>query len=367
MAEKEKDMSAEEELDDTPPVTLTKTESKWAASEVGADPDASSFDQPGYKQRPLPKSVGLFLWEQRAYWMSYLVVLVSAAGCGGKPCTCCRFPNLTASIVLLMLTISFVSAGFSVQAYLFAQFIQTFQYTGAKLLERRDFWSLMFFVLGLGTGACYFALGWVSSTISKVNFQIFIPTSMGCSFLADIWDGQNICAIYRQQYFESILHKPIRFYDQEENSAGSLTARISTDPTQLQELLGINMAFPLISVYNIVGCISIAFAFGWKLTLVAIFTAFPLIIGAMFVRIRYEVKFEAMNAAVFAESSQFASEAIAAFRTVTSLTLEDTITQRYSNLLQSHVKSAFHKGKYASLVFALSDSLELPCMALCFW
>ena len=157
------------------------------------------------------------------------------------------------------------------------------------------------------------------------------------------------------------------FYDQPENSAGSLTARISTDPNLLQELLGVTMAFPLISVFNVLGCLAISFSFGWKLTLVALFSAFPVIIGSCFVRTRYEVKFEKLNAAVFAESSQFASEAIGAFRTVTSLTLEDTITERYSKLLKNHVHAAFHKAKYASLIVALSDSLELPCMALCFW
>lgn len=127
------------------------------------------------------------------------------------------------------------------------------------------------------------------------------------------------------------------------------------------------MAFPLIAVFNVIGCVAISFTFGWKLTLVALFSALPVIIGSMFVRTRYEVKFEKLNMAVFAESSQFASEAIGAFRTVTSLTLEDTIADRYSKLLDNHVVAAFHKAKYASLVIALSESLELPCMALCFW
>ncbi|KAK2741114.1 hypothetical protein FQN57_005715 [Myotisia sp. PD_48] len=169
------------------------------------------------------------------------------------------------------------------------------------------------------------------------------------------------------QYFESLILKPIPFFDEEENSGGSLTSRLSSDPTQLQELLGPNMAFPLISVFNIVGCISIAFSFGWKLSLVSIFSAFPLIILAMFVRVRYEIQFDKMNATVFAESSQFASEAIGAFRTVVSLTLEDTITDRYSGLLQDHVRSAFLKARYSSLIFSASESLELPCMALAFW
>lgn len=127
------------------------------------------------------------------------------------------------------------------------------------------------------------------------------------------------------------------------------------------------MAFPLISLFNIFGCIAISFAFGWKLTVVSLFSAFPVIIGAMFVRIRYEVKFDQLNAAVFAESSQFASEAIGASRTVAALTLEDTITDRYSTLLRDHIQSAFRKARIGALVISLSDSVEFLCMALCFW
>ena len=51
----------------------------------------------------------------------------------------------------------------------------------------------------------------------------------------------NVACNYRQQYFESILAKPIEFFDDEDNSSGTLTARVANDPTQLQQLLGINM------------------------------------------------------------------------------------------------------------------------------
>ena len=127
------------------------------------------------------------------------------------------------------------------------------------------------------------------------------------------------------------------------------------------------MALPLIAIFNVIASVAISFAFGWKLTLVAMFSAFPLIFFAGFMRFRYERQFEKLNAAVFAESSQFASEAIGAFRTVTALTLEDTITSRYSVLLQGHVKDAFLKSRFASLTFATAESIELLCIALCFW
>ena len=66
-------------------------------------------------------------------------------------------------------------------------------------------------------------------------------------------------------------------------------------------------------------------------------------------------------------SLQFSAEAIGAFRTVTSLTLEDTITARYDILLLGHLDKAFKKARFSSMIFALSDSVNLLCIALTFY
>ncbi|KMO99861.1 LOW QUALITY PROTEIN: lipid A export ATP-binding/permease protein msbA [Coccidioides immitis RMSCC 2394] len=287
------------EMDDSPssplPViedVLEQSVSNTRTSEKQTD-DSHGLEvsEEVYKPRSLIRSVGLFLWEQGRLWWLYASVIIGAVGCG---------------------------AAFSVQSFIFAHLVETFQLTeAAALRDRANFWALMFFILAIGVFCFYFLLGFSSASVSTRSLQ-------------------HIATTYRQEYFESIIRKPIPFFDKEENSAGALTGRLSSDPSQLQELLGPYMAFPLISLFNIFGCIAISFAFGWKLTLVSVFSAFPLIILAMFVRVRYELRFERLNAAVFAESSQFASEAIGAFRTVTSLTLEDSINQRYAALLRSH-------------------------------
>src|SRR4051794_24027698 len=74
-----------------------------------------------------------------------------------------------------------------------------------------------------------------------------------------------------------------------------------------------------------------------------------------------------MYAAVFAESSAWASESIGAFRTVCSLTLEDVICTRYEELLHRHVVEAYKSARWRSFIFALSDSMALGCQALIFW
>jgi ATP-binding cassette subfamily B (MDR/TAP) protein 1 len=303
------------ELDDDD-LALEKTRSK--ASKLGdADETSATSATAGYKPRGFINSVGRFLYEQRQHRLIYSLIFLGALGGG---------------------------AVFAMQAYLFSHLIVVFQYTGAHLISAGNFWSLMFFVLALCVAVCYALIGFYTNSLS-----VYVSTT------------------YRQEYFESILNKPVPWFDSEDHSSGTLTARLSNDPQQLQEILGPNMALPLVAVFNVMGCTIISFAFGWKLTLVTFFAALPVILAAAFMRIRYEVQFEAFNAKVFAESSKFAAESIGAFRTVTALTLEDTITRHYRGLLDEHVRKAFKKGRYAVLIFALSDSLELCCMALTFW
>lgn len=164
-----------------------------------------------------------------------------------------------------------------------------------------------------------------------------------------------------------MLSKSIAFFDDEAHSVGALTAQLATDPIHLQELLGTNMAFVLISILNIVGCLAIAFYFGWKLTIVTLCSSMPLITAAAFFRIRYERGFEQRNNEVFAESAKFATESIGAFRTVSALTLEDAITWRYQRLLEQQIKKAFWKSTWTTLVFSAADSVSLLCMAFVLW
>ncbi|TRX93261.1 hypothetical protein FHL15_005840 [Xylaria flabelliformis] len=141
----------------------------------------------------------------------------------------------------------------------------------------------------------------------------------------------------------------------------------STRVAFLQEMLGTNITFTIISILSVLGCLIVSFYFGWKLTLVAISSAMPLALAAGFYRMRVEKRFETMNLKVFAESAKYATESVGAIRTVTALTLEDIICQRYEELLRNHVKEAFKRARFATFVFAASDSLPLLAMAFLLW
>jgi ATP-binding cassette subfamily B (MDR/TAP) protein 1 len=136
---------------------------------------------------------------------------------------------------------------------------------------------------------------------------------------------------------------------------------------QLQQLLGINMAMVLISVFSLIGCIAVAEAFHWKFATVVIVSSLPVILASGWYRVRCEVKFETRNNAVFAESAQFATEAIGAIRTVSSLTLEQAVCKKYNAMLKNHINKSWKEARVSCLVFAGSDSLVLLCMAFALW
>ncbi|OOQ85102.1 lipid A export ATP-binding/permease protein msbA [Penicillium brasilianum] len=263
------------------------------------------------------RSFGIIAWEQRSHWILYILIGVGAIGAG---------------------------SGYALQSWLFANLVKVFQYTGQKLVDAANFWALMFFILALAMAAFYFMLGWASNSISMF-----------------------IVSAYRKDYFSNLVSESVSFFDREENASGSLGARLSTDPRQVQELFGPTGVFPLISVFNVIGCVIISFIFGWKLAAVTFFAAMPFLFLSAFMRIRYEIMFESLNAEVYKDSSKLAAEAIRGFRTVTSLTMEEHIIQRYADLLQQQRKKALRKAWYATLIFSFSDSVELCAMALTFW
>ena len=270
------------------------------------------------KARISLRSVAYLLYEQKRSYPLYFLTLAGAMGAG---------------------------AAVGIQAWLFSHVIVVFQETDInKLVDDGSFWSLMLFILALCAALSYATVGYFSNTVSF-----------------------RVSTAYRKSYFNSVLTKPISWFDEEDHSVGTLTGQLGSDPQQLQELLGVNIAFPLIAIFNLTGCTVISFVFGWKLSLVIFFASLPVIMTAAFLRTRFEILFVAMNEKVFAESSKFAAEAITSFRTVTALTLEETISKRYKTLLDGHIHEAFMKARFTILVFSLSNSLEFCSMALGFW
>lgn len=166
---------------------------------------------------------------------------------------------------------------------------------------------------------------------------------------------------------ESLLRQDIAFFDAPENASATLASKLSTSPSGLQELVGMNICLMLIVVVNLVSNFVLAMVYGWKLALVIFFGAFPLIFGAGTLRIRLEMQFDEKTSAPFADSARFASEAVGAMRTVVAFTIEESISRDYDARLDISLKKAIRFTFTTMIWYSLSESLQFLGMALGFW
>lgn len=169
-------------------VALSREKSAATAAEGLDETDVQS----AWKTKGLFGSFGRLLWELRSRVPFYIIIIIFAAVLG---------------------------ASIPMQAYLYAQVINVFTIPmGDGFLSKAAFWSLMWFVLAICVGIAHFGVGFTA-----VSLQHYI------------------CAVYRQQYFEALIRQQITFFDRDDNSIGTLTARVQGDPKQLEEMLGMNM------------------------------------------------------------------------------------------------------------------------------
>jgi ATP-binding cassette subfamily B (MDR/TAP) protein 1 len=277
--------------------------------------DASASVASALKSKDVSREFSLFkclriiLYERRSLWALFLGGFIASVLGGGV---------------------------FPAQAIIFSRAVLVFQYSGQKMVDEANFWALMFFVLALGVLLSYASIGFF------LTVAAFLTTR-----------------IYRSEYFAAMLRQDISFFDIEGNSSGALTSRLSTDPQRLQDTVSSNLGLIIIVIVNLVGSCVLALAYGWKLALVAIFGCIPALFFAGFMRMRLEIQSQDRNSKMYQESARFASEAVGAIRTVSSLTLEAKVLESYGERLDFTVKKAYKHIAISMALFGLSESLDL--------
>lgn len=280
-------------------------------------PEESRVEDSPATEKSLVFNFGRLLSEQKSVWPLLAVAILSSI---------------------------LAATGTPMQAWLFAKVITVFTLEGGELRTESSFWGFMWFALAGGVGLSWLVLGWSSAHVQY-----------------------SVSSAYRLTYLTNILHQKVEFFDQDSNSHGSLSSRVASDPKQLEELFGMNLALALTGIFTIIGSVIIALSFSWKLGLISFFVTMPTMVSSGLWKYRHESQFDRMNSAVFAESSQFATEAINAMRTVSSLAMESSINEKYRMLLNHHVQTARIKAQWTCAFFGFADSVTLGCQALIFW
>lgn len=286
-----------------------------ADEEAGGEPE----DKDIARKFSLVKCLSIIIFKEQTHiWPIFLAGFIASVAGGGL------FPS---------------------QAVLFGKSIPTLQLApGSELVSRGNFWALMYFVLGLGVLCCYLGVGffWTIAAFHATRF-------------------------YRCEYFDSMLRQDIAFFDLAGHGAADMTSNLSLHPQRLQSLLSTNLALILVVIVNITSCAILSLAVGWQLGLVAIVSGMPVLFGAGFMRMRIEMTNHDRVSQIYLECARFATEAVGAIRTVSSLTLEDKVLEGYRSRLGECARHEVRTKLLSMVLYALSESVSLAVAALAFW
>ncbi|KAJ5766738.1 ABC transporter integral membrane type 1 [Penicillium nucicola] len=253
-------------------------------------------------------------------------------------------PELGLTYFLVILSCLGGTAVFPGQTILMSRFIEVFEFTGDKMREKGNFFALMFLVLAIGTLLAYFLMGYTSNIVAQTL-------------------GQK----YRTQMVSNMLKQDLQFFDRAENTTGALTSRAETHPQAIFELMGFNVCLMLISSVSVVSCSILALAYAWKLGLVIVLGGLPPMLYSGYARIRMEGAMDHNISKSFSKSASIASEAVNSIRTVSSLAIENSVLDRYTQELDTAVNAATKPLLLIMLPFAFTQSVEYSFMALGFW
>ncbi|KAF9884256.1 GTPase-activating protein [Aspergillus nanangensis] len=232
------------------------------------------------------------------------------------------------------------------QALLYAKAINSLSYPESQWAQLRsdaNFWSLMFFVVGI--------------------VQFLTLSTNGAAFAVC---SERLVRRARSEAFRSILRQDITFFDREENSTGALTSFLSTETKHLSGVSGVTLGTILMTSTTLGAAIIIALSIGWKLALVCI-SVVPVLLGCGFYRFYMLARFQRRSKAAYESSASYACEATSAIRTVASLTREQDVWGSYHDQLQAQGRKSLISVTKSSILYACSQALVFFCVALGFW
>ncbi|GAB9477783.1 Multidrug resistance protein abc superfamily, partial [Globisporangium polare] len=149
--------------------------------------------------------------------------------------------------------------------------------------------------------------------------------------------GEKLTARLRDVHFTALCRQNIAFFDEKKNATGALAADLSTNATKVALISGESQGQVAEAAFTFAAALVISFATGsWLLTLIML-AVFPLLLLGQIVRVK-QFRGSGGLSDELAEVGAHASEALSNIRTVASLGMETSISDKFSALLEAPLK-----------------------------
>ncbi|CAG8553074.1 9962_t:CDS:10, partial [Ambispora gerdemannii] len=260
-----------------------------------------------------------------------------------------RVARLNASEWPLILAGSFGSSLFGAQMPLFSVVFAHILETLTKLddlptlRKESNFWAGMFVLLGL--------VAFIGNFLNLCCFSL---------------SAERLTRRLRDMAFRAIMAQEIGFFDEEKNNTGALTSKLAGDASKVEGLTGSLLGTVVQTIVAMSVGMIIAFANGWKLTLVVL-SALPLVVFAGLFQMKTLAGYGQKTAKAYEDSGQIVQQSVSNMRTIAALSREESFKVLYGQSLEEPHKIAVKGSIFSSFGFGLSQAVLYFIWSLSFW
>ncbi|XP_039001206.1 ABC transporter B family member 4-like isoform X2 [Hibiscus syriacus] len=247
--------------------------------------------------------------------------------------------------VIVLGTIAAAANGVILPTYgiLISRVINTFFKPPDQLRDDSRFWSLIFMTLGLAS--------LLTSPARTYFFSI-----AGCKLIQRI----------RSMCFEKVVRMEVGWFDEPDNSSGSIGARLSADAATIRGLVGDALSQMVSNLASAIAGLVIAFVASWQLAFIIV-GLIPLIGVNGYVQVRFMRGFSADAKMMYEEASQVANDAVGSIRTVASFCAEEKVMQLYRKKCEGPLRTGIRQGLISGAGFGISFFLLFNVYATTFY
>ncbi|XP_030385210.1 multidrug resistance protein homolog 65 isoform X2 [Scaptodrosophila lebanonensis] len=188
-------------------------------------------------------------------------------------------------------------------------------------------------------GEFYGALAEQDERVALSRTAVLSWACLGVAFLTGIvcflqtylfnYAGVWLTTRMRALAFKSMVSQEIGWFDDEKNSVGALSARLSGDAAGVQGAIGYPLSGMIQALSNFVAGVSVSFYYNWKLALLCLANC-PIIVGSVILEAKMMSNAMIREKQVLEEASRIATESIANVRTIAGLRREAEVIKQYS-------------------------------------
>eukprot|EP00298_Acanthocystis_sp_HF-20_P015907 c21313_g2_i2.p1 GENE.c21313_g2_i2~~c21313_g2_i2.p1 ORF type:complete len:1261 (-),score=558.88 c21313_g2_i2:339-4121(-) len=177
--------------------------------------------------------------------------------------------------------------------------------------------------------------------------------------------AQNMTIKIRQMVFHSILNQDIGFFDDPDNSTGSLTGRLEGDSEIINSVVAISTGINIQNLTSLTTGLVLAFIYGWQMALVLIGLV-PLMAGAGMIQMKFISGKGRENSSKRESINKKIMESITLFRTITAFGAQDIVGDLVRKDLEDAAVPATKTAVIGGIAFGFSMFIMFAMYACSF-